>query len=296
MPSGDFPFRKVAILGTGLMGGSLAGALKALPLPPKIVGTTLLPEDRKLALERGWVDLFADNNGSAVSGVDLAVIAVPPGTVPRVWEEISGSLSPGAVVTDLSSVKGVLYEAYRTKFHTLLPLYTSSHPMAGSERTGIFSARATLFSDRTVFLTPFGGENDSLLPLDHLWQALGAKTCRVSPSDHDGIVAHISHLPHVLSYCLLTLAEQVRRENRYPGFDWKTQKGGSFSDILRIARSSPQLWADILFQNRRALLEAMDSFDHQMETLRETLESGEPENLYHLLSEWTAPLSEAGPP
>lgn len=296
MPSGAFPFRKVAILGTGLMGGSLAGALKGLPDPPKIVGTTLLPEDRKLALERGWVDLFSDTNRAAVSGVDLVVIAVPPGTVPQVWGEIAGNLLPEAVVTDLSSVKGALYEAYRRKFHTFLPLYTSSHPMAGSERTGISSARATLFSDRTVFLTPFGGEEDSLLPLDHLWKALGAKTFRVSPSDHDGIVAHISHLPHVLSYCLLTLAEQVRRENRYPGFDWKTQKGGSFSDILRIARSSPQLWAEILFQNRTAILEAMESFDHQMELLRETLENGGSENLSRLLSEWTAPLSETLPP
>ncbi|EQD25086.1 MAG: prephenate dehydrogenase [Nitrospirae bacterium] len=296
MLSGDFPFRKVAILGTGLMGGSLAGALKALPVPPEVIGTTVSSDDRVLALERGWVDRFADSNESAVAGVDLAVIAVPPQAVPRVWGEIVGPLPPSAIVTDLSSVKGSLYELYRTSFSALLPLYTSSHPMAGSERTGIASARSDLFSGRTVFLTPFGSEKNTLLPLVRLWQALGANTVPVSPADHDGIVAHISHLPHALSYCLLNLAEKVRQENRYPGFDWKTQKGGSFSDILRIAKSSPELWADIFFQNRTAILDAIESFDREMGVLRETLRRGEPGTLVRLLSEWTAPLSGGNPP
>ncbi len=294
MPSGGFPFRKVAILGTGLMGGSLAGALKALPLPPETVGTTRDPEDRKLALERGWIDRFADANAAAVSGADLVVLAVPPRTVPEIWKEIAGALEPAAVVTDLSSVKASLFEAYRTSFRDILPFYTSSHPMAGSERTGISEARPTLFSGRTVFLTPFSGETASTRKLEVLWESLGARTVSVSPADHDGIVAHISHLPHVLSYCLLHLAETVRRESRYPGFDWKTQKGGSFSDILRIARSSPELWTDIFLQNRSAILDAIDRFDREMATLRDLLQKNEEGALLRLLSDWTAPLSGSG--
>ena len=296
MPSGGFPFRKVAILGTGLMGGSLAGALKALPHPPETVGTTRDPEDRRLALERGWIDRFVETNAAAVSGADLVVLAVPPGTVPQIWQEIARALDPVAVVTDLSSVKASLFQAYRASYRDLLPLYTSSHPMAGSERTGIGEARPTLFAGRTVFLTPFSPETTSIRKVALLWEALGARTVPVSPDDHDGIVAHISHLPHVLSYCLLHLAESVRRENRYPGFDWKTQKGGSFSDILRIARSSPALWTDIFLQNRSALLEAIDRFDREMATLRDLLQKEEAGALLRLLSEWTAPLSGTGSP
>ena len=296
MSQGAFPFRKVAILGTGLMGGSLAWALKSLPLPPETVGTTRNPEDRRLALERGWIDRFEEDNAAAVSGADLVVLAVPPRAIPEVWREIAGTRSSAAVVTDLASVKGSLYETYRSAFREALPLYVSSHPMAGSEKTGIAEARATLFSGRTVFLTPFSGETASIGKLSDLWEILGARTVPVSASDHDGIVAHISHLPHVLAYCLLDLAEKVRRENRYPGFDWRSQKGGSFSDILRIARSSPDLWADIFSQNRTILLDAIDRFDQELGILREILQKGEEDSLLRLLSEWTHPLSGGGAP
>lgn len=295
MGSAAVPFRTVAVLGTGLMGGSLAGALKSLPDPPKVAGSSRNLSDGEGALKRGWVDAFYPTNALCVEGADLVVLAVPPGDVEGVWQEIAPALLPGTVVTDLSSVKGALCAAYRERFSRLLPLYTSSHPMAGSEKTGITASRADLFIGRTVFLTPFSEERGQTESLHAFWQALGAKTTTLSPSDHDGIVAFISHLPHVLSYALLHLVDRVRNEKRFEGFDYMEQKGGSFSDILRIAKSSPALWAEIFVQNRPALLQSIDLYQSEIGELREAIASLSAGDLSRLLSAWTEPAFGSGP-
>jgi prephenate dehydrogenase len=293
MTSGGIPYRKVAILGTGLMGGSLAGALKSLPGPPQVFGTTKDPADRDLAKKLGWVDTFFERNIDAASQAELVVLAVPPCGVAEIWEELGGRLSPGTLVTDLSSVKGSLYELHRARYSALLPAYVSSHPMAGSERAGVKSARPDLFSGKTVFLSPFGEESGAVQALSTFWQALGARNVPiVAPRDHDGIVAHISHLPHVLAYSLLHLACEVQKKNLYAGFDWQSQKGGSFSDLLRIARSSPSLWADILHQNRTAVLEAIDAYFLEVGRLREAIETMNQAELADLLQAWTTSLAE----
>ena len=295
MESPSVPFGTVAVLGTGLMGGSLAGALKSLPHPPRIVGTSRNPADAEGARARGWIDAVSPSNALCASGADLVVVAVPPGEVESVWTEIAPGLGPEAVVTDLSSVKGALFDAYSRTFSDRLPLYTSSHPMAGSERTGVEAARPDLFRGRTVFLTPFSREQGQTSRLSALWQLLGARTTVLSPADHDGIVAFISHLPHVLSYSLLHLVERMRAEHRFENFDYMAQRGGSFSDLLRIAKSSPSLWADIFSQNRLALLEAIDLYQGEIGTLREAIASLSPGELTRLLSEWAEPALGAGP-
>ena len=289
------PFGTVAVLGTGLMGGSLAGALKSLSHPPRIVGTSQNPADAEGAKARGWIDAVFPSNALCAAGADLVVVAVPPGAVESVWAEIAPGLSPEAVVTDLSSVKGALFGAYSRSFADRLPLYTSSHPMAGSERTGVEAARPDLFRGRTVFLTPFSREQGQTSRLAALWQLLGARTTVLSPADHDGIVAFISHLPHVLSYSLLHLVERMRAEHRFENFDYMAQRGGSFSDLLRIAKSSPSLWADIFSQNRLALLEAIDLYQGEIDILREAIASLSPGELSRLLSEWAEPALGAGP-
>ena len=294
MTSQSVPFGTVALLGTGLMGGSLAGALKSLSDPPRIAGTSRNSADGEGALARGWIDELSFSNADCVAGADLVVLAVPPGEVESVWAEIAPRLSPGAVVTDLSSVKGALFEGFRERFADRLPLYTSSHPMAGSEKTGVGAARPDLFQGRTVFLTPFSGEKGQTALLAALWQALGAKTTILSPSDHDGIVAFISHLPHVLSYSLLHLVDRMRTENRFENFNYMEQKGGSFSDLLRIAKSSPALWADIFAQNRPALLEAIDLYQGEIGVLREAIATLSPGELSRLLSEWAEPALRVG--
>ena len=296
MSSGRVPFRKVAIIGTGLMGGSLAGALKALPDPPHIYGTTKNPLDRETARLRGWVDTFCETNLEAASEAELVVLAVPPGQVVDIWEELAGRLAPSTLLTDLSSVKGSLFDRYNDRFSRLLPGYTSSRPMAGSERTGIESSRADLFSGKTVFLTPFASGGCAVESLTFFWRSLGARDIPVvTARDHDGIVAHISHLPHVLSYSLFHLACEVQKKNLFPGFDWSSQKGGSFSDIVRIARSSPDLWADIFHQNRTAILEAIDAYSLEVGALRKAIETMGPSELATLLNGWTAPLSGGAP-
>lgn len=301
MNSGGDPFRKVAILGTGMMGGSLAGSLKRLADPPVVVGTTRNDRDRALALERGWVDLFYECNPEAVSGADLVILAVPPGEVIPTWKELCGHLPAGTVVTDLSSIKGPLSDHYQAFFEDFFPDYSSSHPMAGSERSGMAGASPDLFTGRTVFLTPFGTQGEktgvgTLTLLTQFWKRLGASTVPVvSPQDHDGIVAYISHLPHVLSYALFRLVDRTQRQNIFQGFDWTSQKGGSFSDVLRVARSSPFLWSDIFHENRAALLSAIDSYGTELGRLREAIETMGQADLANLLQEWTSSLALESP-
>jgi prephenate dehydrogenase len=273
------------------MGGSLAGALKALSDPPAVFGTTKNPEDRALALDRGWVDSFYESNLDAAGCADLVVLCVPPAQVAEIWQELGGRLSGQTVLTDLSSVKGSLFSIYQARFSEVFPDYVSSHPMAGSERSGFRSSQAHLFHGRTVFLTPYGREGRSLELLKAFWRVLGAgEVPVVTASDHDGIVAHISHLPHVLSYTLFHLVEEIQRKNLYAGFDWNTQKGGSFSDVLRIARSSPSLWADILHQNRTAVLKSIDAYTREISQIRRAISTMDSSELSSLLEAWTATL------
>lgn len=268
------PFHTIAIIGVGLMGASLAGALKSLPEPPVIRGSTPDRREGEKALERGLVDFYTPVNREAIKGAELIVVATPPSRIPDVWEEIASHVPPEMLLTDMASVKFALYDLYRKKYASAFPHYLSCHPMAGREVTGVDSARADLFRDRLTFLVPFSPapRQEDISRLTTLWSLAGSPRLTILEArEHDRILALISHLPHILAFALLQTLTSTSDKKELAHWDWPSQKGGALKDMLRIAWSSPELWGDILIQNRTELLASMQDFTSEMEQFRNLL-------------------------
>ena len=272
------PFRIISIIGVGLMGASLAGALKALPSPPVIRGSTPERVDGEKALGRRLIDFYTPSNREVVSGAELVVIAAPPSRIPEIWEEIGPVLPSDTLLTDLASVKRNLHDLYQERFAPVFPRYISSHPMAGRELTGVDASRADLFRDRLTFLIPFSNTplGDDIDRLKRLWSLAGSpRQTLVESREHDRILSLISHLPHILAFSMLETLVRTTDRKTIAHWNWPSQKGGALKDMLRIAWSGPDLWGDILLQNRMEVLSSIEDFTSSMELVKQLLVEGD---------------------
>jgi cyclohexadieny/prephenate dehydrogenase len=237
------PFRRLAVLGLGLLGGSVAVAARRRGVAAQVAGGARRAEVRALALEREFVDEAADFE-AAVVGADLVVLATPVFAMPDLVRRIAPALAPGAIVTDVGSVKRLLVEV----LPGLLPagsVYVGSHPMAGSHQSGIEHARADLFEGTACVVTeaPDAALRERVCGF---WRALGARVVLRDAASHDAEVAWMSHLPHALAFAFGAALRSAPER----AFELA---GAGFRDFTRIARSEPELWADILASNRKAL-------------------------------------------
>lgn len=272
------------------MGASLAGALKKCPEPPFIRGSTPILHEGEKALKKGLIDEYFPENRKAVEDADFIVIAAPPSVIPSIWEEIAQDVPSGALVTDLASVKHSLFLRFRDRYAGSFSNYVSSHPMAGRELHGVDAARPDLFKDRLTFLIPFSDPGHETGPvMDRyvdFWESVGIGSHTVlDASEHDRILARISHLPHVISFALLGTLTRNYREH-LPHWNWPMQRGGALADLLRISWSSPTLWADILIQNADAVVETLEDYESELEELKKHVSNGDAERLAQLLSTW----------
>ena len=257
---------RVALLGTGLIGGSFAAALKRQRLAARIVGFS--PDDAQAALQLGLVDEIADSAQVAVSGCDTVVLAAPVSANIALLAQIGAALPPGALVTDVSSVKLGVVEAARRHLGDALPGFVPSHPIAGSERSGPQAADADLFVDRTVILSPLEtSEPAKVARLEQIWQRCGAMVRRLSPQEHDRVYALVSHWPHALGFALAAAVAGNRVDNDLVG--------QGLLDLTRTAASSPELWTDILLQNARPVLQAADLVAEELGSIRDAVERGD---------------------
>lgn len=272
MPSNGNP-GVLGIVGLGLMGGSLAGALRATGFSGQIVGVNRGAAAVKGLLERGWIDR-GGSELSLLGTADLVVLALPlPATV-AVLAELSAVLRPGAVVTDLSSVKLPLEEAARRHLGPANP-WIGGHPMAGSEREGWTAARADLYAGAPYFLVPPPGASaPALSQVEDLARQLGAKPWVLTAAEHDARVARISHLPHLTAAALVRTAAPEDFNGA----------GGGFLDSTRVALGSPELWREILGWNRVALLEALGGLQAELSAVGQILQSGDERRL----TDWLA--------
>lgn len=246
-----FPLQRIAIIGLGLMGGSLALALRQRGFDGSLFGAdqsaanlALAGSAQKTSAEPVFDALVADAAALPWSEIDLLVLAVPPAALPFYYALAAGQLSAAAIVTDLASVKG---EHVAQAEALLGSRFLSSHPLIGAERQGFAAARAELYTDYRCVLCP-GTESDGAVEeaLRQFWQALGAQVIVLSSTDHDQALAATSHLPHLLaSTYLALLADDASLEEL---------AGSGLRDFSRIAASDPPLWAEILGQNRVAVL------------------------------------------
>lgn len=273
---GEPPFERLAILGLGLLGGSLAMAVRERGLARTIVGAGRRRAPLDYALERGIVDEIGDARGAA-RGADLVLLATPVSSMAAVLADAAEGLAPGAIVTDVGSVKGPVVET----LPGLLPpgvTFVGSHPMAGSHLKGVEHACADLFEGACCVITPLAGSDPAAVErLRRLWEALGSRVIERHPEQHDEQVAWISHAPHALAFAF---AHALGAGPPAAG----EMLGGGFRDFTRIARSDAELWGDILSANRKGLAAPLEAFGRSLSELARAIEEGDVEKVEQFLA------------
>jgi prephenate dehydrogenase len=255
---------RLAVIGLGLIGGSLARALRAAAAVGRIAGFDAEPRQRRLALELGVVDDAPDAAAAAVAGADVVVLAVPVLRTAEALRAALPGLAPGAVVTDVGSTKQSVLADVAAACAGLPPWFVAGHPIAGTEKSGVANAQAALFQGHRVILTPHARQDEgALAAVASLWAATGARVVRMDPAAHDAVFAATSHLPHLLAYSFVDmLARLDTRGDIFPN------AGGGFRDFTRIASSSPDMWHDIVRANAGAVAPLLE---RQIGELRDVL-------------------------
>lgn len=264
------PFRRVAIVGTGLIGGSLGLALRRAWPETEVVGTARRAATVEKALARGAITRGAATAAEAAAGADAVVLCAPVEAVEPALREIGPALAPGAIVTDAASVKAEIVAAAA---RALPPgaRFVGAHPMAGSEKDGIDAADARLYSGAVVVLTP-GPRPDAAASaaVRAMWEAVGALVLEMTPEEHDRLVAAVSHLPHVVAAALVNAVGDVAEG------DPRTLSlaAGGFRDTTRIASASPALWRTICGANREAIRAVLTLFRRRLDAMESVLGEG----------------------
>jgi prephenate dehydrogenase len=262
-----FRIERVAIIGVGLIGGSLGMALRRANAATEIVGAGRSEENLREALARGCVDRISGSAREAVHDAGLVIIATTLGATERVLREIAPALGPDAVLTDAGSVKGSVVAAARTILGNRFRNFVPGHPIAGTEHSGAAAAFAELYQNHRVVLTPLAETNASAVrTVQLMWETVGAQVCEMPVERHDAVLAATSHLPHMLAFSLMEALD--RRADAETVFDFAA---GGFRDFSRIASSNPEMWSDIALANKAALLEVCSAFETQFSLLQEAL-------------------------
>jgi prephenate dehydrogenase len=273
-------FERVAIIGVGLIGGSFALALKQATACRHVVGAGRNAANMRSALERGAIDSIATDAAAAARGADLILVATPVAQFSEIFFSIEPHLKSDALVTDGGSTKRDVVAAARKALGRKIAQFVPAHPVAGAERSGVGAASAELFRGRRVVLTPLAENAKAQVErASAAWTACGAKVTRMTPEEHDSVLAAVSHLPHLLAFGLVH--EVARRENSAQLFSYAA---GGFRDFTRIASSHPEMWRDICVANRDRLLQEMKLFQSELETMTRLLEAGDGEGLEKIFS------------
>jgi len=270
----------LCIVGVGLIGGSLARDLRRLRLVGTVVGASRNAEHLARAQALGIVDRYYTDVARAVRESDMVVVAVPMGAMAGVFSAMRNSLSPRAVVTDVGSAKGAVVRAAREAFGEVPRWLVPGHPIAGTERSGVEAAVDDLFVGRRVILTP-GPETDpqAVTRVHDMWHAVGAQVLSMDAAHHDEVLAATSHLPHMLAYTLVDVLG--RMQDRVEIFRYAA---GGFRDFTRIASSDPQMWHDICLANRDALVDVLERFGTDLESLLAAVRRGDGEHLHEVFT------------
>ena len=235
----------LAVVGVGLIGGSLAGALKSSGAVETIVGFGRNPENLQTALDRGFVDSVTTDLAEAVSSADLVLLATPVGTLVDLFPQVGAYLKPGAILTDAGSVKGHVADSARVTLGSHFAQFVAAHPIAGRERSGAAAADIELFRNHWVVLTPSAETNARAIEtVQQMWECVGAKVRLMDTETHDRILGMTSHLPHAVAYALVAQLDALEGIE-----DYSSMTAGGFLDITRVASSDPVMWRDIFIHN-----------------------------------------------
>lgn len=265
-------FEKVTILGVGLIGSSFALALKKSGLCNKVIGYSRREENLQKAKAKAIIDAFELDPAAACKGSDLILFATPVGSFIDIAKRIRTSLSRGAIVTDVGSVKGKLVR----DMEALMPegvYFVGGHPIAGSNHSGIDTATADIFKGAKCIITPTENTDQTAIEIViAIWKTFGSIVKLINPDEHDRIYASVSHLPHLIAYIIMNTVADI--DSSYLKFS-----GQGFMDTTRIASSSPELWRDICILNKDNLLESIEIFKNNLDRVSQYLRALDSESL-----------------
>ena len=270
-------FNRLALIGFGLIGGSIARAARAQGLAGEIVATARSAKSRARVQELGVIDRVDDSNAEAAEGADLVILCIPVGACGPAAEEISAHLKPGAIISDVGSVKN---SVVRDMAPFLPPNvhFVPAHPVAGTEHSGPDSGFAELFINRWCILTPPEGTDPTAVEkLNAFWSALGARVEIMTPEHHDLVLAITSHLPHLIAYTIVGTANEFGQVTSSEVIKFSA---GGFRDFTRIAASDPTMWRDIFLANKDAVLEMLGTFNEDLSKLTRAIRRGDGEALF----------------
>jgi len=280
MTTHPFSSKRLTIIGVGLIGGSLARALRRAGVCDEIVGCGRDEAHLQKAVELGVIDRYEIDPAAAVKGADVVVLAVPLRAIVTVLKQMVGGLSPEVVITDVGSAKGCVVEEARAVLGKRLCDFVPGHPIAGTEKSGVEASFAELFDRRGVILTPIEETDpDKCARMRAMWEVAGANVTEMAVLHHDEVLAATSHLPHLLAFSLVnTLASLDERKEI---FDYAA---GGFRDFTRIASSDPVMWRDICMENRDALLEVLAHFNNDLKQLEEAVRDNDSEAVVNVFT------------
>ncbi len=273
-------YKKVALIGLGLIASSICLSLKRAKVTVEVIGTSRSLKTRSKAAELGLCEVL-ETPVETVKGADLVVLCVPVGAMRDIVKEILPNLKPGSTLTDVGSVKGGVIES----IHSLLPVgvnFIPGHPLAGTEHSGPEAGFESLFDNRWCLLTPLAGTPDEpRKKLKYFWEILGAKVDFMSPQHHDLVLAVTSHVPHLIAYTMVGVADDLSKVTKSEVIDYSA---AGFRDFTRIAASDPTMWRDVFLHNKEASLEILERFTEELLKLKTAVSLGNGELLFNYFS------------
>ena len=271
-------FDRLALIGVGLIGSSIARAARAQGAVRTIVATARTPATRTRAAELGLADQVVEGNAAAAAGADLVILSIPVGQSGAVAKEIGGHLKAGAIVSDVGSVKGSVLRDMAPHFPAGVH-FVPAHPVAGTEYSGPDAGFPELFVNRWCILTPpESADPDAVERLAAFWRALGANVETMSAAHHDLVLAVTSHLPHLIAYTIVGTADELSQVTRSEVLQFSA---GGFRDFTRIAASDPTMWRDVFLANKEAVLEMLGRFNEDIASLTRAIRRGDGETLFN---------------
>lgn len=266
-------FNQAAIIGVGLIGGSLGMILRRKGLASRVIGVGRRIENLKTAVQLGAIDRYVVDPKDGVKDADLVVLATPVDTYDRHLKEWASCLKPGTIVTDVGSIKGGLVEQSEQAMPADVH-FVGGHPIAGKEKTGVAAGSEQLFAGARCILTPTKRTNQQALEqVRIMWQETGSIVLTMDPHLHDKILGAVSHLPHVAAFALMNALIDIRAQ--VPALDLAGHSGGGLRDTTRIAASSPEMWRDIFLWNRDNLVAFIEAYERSLGELKRLIRTGD---------------------
>jgi len=270
-------FKRIALIGFGLIGGSIARAARVHQLASEIITTARSEETRARVAELGIVDRVVETNVEAVADADLVILCIPVGACGPVAQEIAAHLKPGAIISDVGSVKAAVVKDMAPHLPSGVH-FVPAHPVAGTEHSGPDSGFPELFIDRWCILTPPEGTDAAATEkLRAFWAAMGAKVEVMTPEHHDLVLAITSHLPHLIAYTIVGTADELAQVTSSEVIKFSA---GGFRDFTRIAASDPTMWRDVFLANKEAVLEMLGTFNEDLSKLTRAIRRGDGQALF----------------